>query len=302
MKSLNRPGIGFQSEWIEPERAVAVARPLLAGALDDHAHRGQVVDLVELAALLGHLVVDRVEVLRAAAMSAGMSAFSSSAPSISAAFVDLRLAVGAPVGDHRLDLRVLAGMEDLEREVLELPLERVDAEPVRERRVDLERLLRLLHLLLLAQVLDRAQVVEPVGELDQDDADVLRHRDDHLPVVLRLGLLAALEGRPGQLGDALDELRDLGAELGAELVELDLGVLDDVVQERRRDRLLVEVELGADLRDRPRMVDELLAGACASARGVRARRSRTRARISSLSTPGLYASTAAISSLTRSSW
>jgi hypothetical protein len=53
-------------------------------------------------------------------------------------------------------------------------------EPVRERRVDLERLLRLLHLLLLAQVLDRAHVVQPVGELDQDDADVLRHRHDHL--------------------------------------------------------------------------------------------------------------------------
>ena len=64
---------------------------------------------------------------------------------------------------------------------------------MRERRVDLERLLRLLHLLLLAEVLDRAQVVEAVGELDQDDADVLRHRDDHLAVVLGLGLLAALE-------------------------------------------------------------------------------------------------------------
>ena len=84
-------------------------------------------------------------------------------------------------------------MERLEREVLELPLHLVDPEPVRERRVHLERLAGLLHLLLLAEVLDRAQVVEPVGELDQDDADVLGHRHDHLPVVLRLGLLAALE-------------------------------------------------------------------------------------------------------------
>src|SRR6476469_3344600 len=33
------------------ERAVAVARPLLARALDDHAHGREVVDLVELAAL-----------------------------------------------------------------------------------------------------------------------------------------------------------------------------------------------------------------------------------------------------------
>ena len=123
--------------------------------------------------------------------------------------VGLRLAVGPLVGDHRLDLRVLPRVERLEGEVLELPLERVDAEPVRERRVHLERLARLLPLLLLALVLDRPHVVEAVGELDEDDADVLRHRDDHLPVVLGLGLLAALERDPGQLRDALDELRDL---------------------------------------------------------------------------------------------
>ena len=171
------------------------------------------------------------------------------------------LAVGAPLGDHRLDLVVLARMEGLEGEILELPLQRVDSEPVRERRVDLERLAGLLHLLLLAQVLDRAQVVKPVGELDQDDADVLRHRDDHLAVVLGLGVLAALELDARQLGDAVDELRDLVAELGAELLEVGLGVLDDVVQERCCDRLLVQAELGADLRDAERVVDEVLAGA-----------------------------------------
>ena len=103
--------------------------------------------------------------------------------------------------------------------------------------------------------------MEAVGELDQDDADVLRHRDDHLPVVLGLGLLAALEADPRQLRDALDELRDLGAELGAELLEIGLGVLDDVVQERSGDRLLVEMELRADPRDAERVVDELLARA-----------------------------------------
>ena len=182
-------------------------------------------------------------------IATGMSAFSSSPRRMLRRLVDLGLAVGPAVGDHRLDLRVLARMEDLEREVLELPLERVDPEPVGERRVDLERLLRLLHLLLLAEVLDRAHVVQAVGELDQDHAHVLRHRHDHLPVVLGLGLLAALERDPAQLRDALDELGDLGAELRADLLELTVGVLDDVVQERGGDRLLVEVQLRADLRD-----------------------------------------------------
>ena len=69
------------------------------------------------------------------------------------------LAIGASLGDHLLDLLVLAGMQSLKREVLELPLQRMNAEAMCERRVDLERLACLLQLLLLAEVLDRAQVV-----------------------------------------------------------------------------------------------------------------------------------------------
>ena len=187
------------------------------------------------------------------------------------------LAVGAPLGDHRLDLGVLPRVQRLEREVLELPLERVDAEAVRERRVDLERLARLLHLLLLAEVLDRAQVVQPVGELDQDHPHVLGHRHDQLPVVLGLGVLAALELDPRQLGDALDELGDLVAELVLDRLQVGVRVLDDVVEERGGDRLLVEVQLGEDLRDAERVVDELLAGAALLAL-VRHRRERERAR------------------------
>ena len=112
--------------------------------------------------------------------------------------------------------------------------------------------------------------MEAVGELDEDDADVLRHRDDHLAVVLGLGLLAALEADPRQLRDALDEdARSRLPNSARTLLEVGVRVLDDVVQERRGDRLLVEVELGADPRDAERVVDELLARAARLA-GVRA--------------------------------
>ena len=137
-------------------------------------------------------------------------------------------------------------------------LTRVDAEPVRDRRVDLEGLARLAHLRLLAHVLDRAHVVEPVRELDQDHADVAGHRDDELAVVLRLGLLAARELDARQLGDALDEHGDLLAELGLDVLDLDAGVLDRVVEQRRGDRRLVHPQPGEDLGHAPRMVDELL--------------------------------------------
>ena len=174
-----------------------------------------------------------------------------------ARFVHELFAVGPALVDHRLDLGVAARMERLEGEILELPLDRVDTEAMRERRVDLERLTRLLVLLLLAEVLDRPHVVQAVGELDEDDPRVVRHRDDHLAVVLGLSLLAALEVDPRQLRDAFDEPRDLVAELRAHLLDRRVGVLDDVVQERRGQGRVVSVQAGEDAGDAERVGDEV---------------------------------------------
>ena len=236
----------------DAERPVAVALALLVVALDEHAHRGQVVDLVELLPALHHLLVDGVEVLRARGDLGGDADLVELALEHAPGAVDVLLPLGPALVHHRLDLRVLARVERLEGEVLELPLDRVDTEAVRERRVDLERLARLLELLLLPQVLDRPHVVEPVGELDEDDAMVLGHRHDHLPVVLGLSLLAALEVDPRQLRDALDEPRDVLAELVPHLLHRRVRVLDDVVEDPGRDRRVVAPQLGEDQRDAER--------------------------------------------------
>jgi hypothetical protein len=97
--------------------AVAVARSLFAVALDDHAHRRQVVDLVELATLLGHLVVDRIEVLRATGDLGRDVNLVELARQYIRRFGDVAFAVGTPLRDHRRDLLVLARMQSLEREV-----------------------------------------------------------------------------------------------------------------------------------------------------------------------------------------
>jgi hypothetical protein len=104
---------------------------------------------------------------------------------------------------------------------------------VRERRVDVARLGGDPLALLVLEELDRAHVVQPVGELDEDDPQVLRHGQQHLAKVLGLRRLAAVEVHHGQLGDALDERGDLLAPVLLELRRGDRGVLDHVVQQRR---------------------------------------------------------------------
>ena len=169
------------------------------------------------------------------------------------------LAVVALLGHEALDLLVLAGVQRREREVLELPLDRVDPQAVRDRRVDLQRLPRLVDLLLLGHRLDRAHVVQPVGELDQDDPHVGGHRDHHLAVVLRLRLVARVEGDARQLRDAVHHVGDLLAEALAHLLDRGRGVLHRVVQQRRAQRLGVEAHPRADSRHPHRVHDELLA-------------------------------------------
>ena len=60
--------------------------------------------------------------------------------------------------------------------------------------------------------LERAHVVQAVGELDEQDADVARHRDDHLADVLGLRQLAGAELDLVELGQAVDDPGDLVAE------------------------------------------------------------------------------------------
>ena len=106
-----------------------------------------------------------------------------------ARLLHVALAVGPPLSHHLLDLGVLARVKGGEGQVLELPADGLDAQAVGQRGVDLQGLLGLLDLLLLAQIAERAHVVQAVGQLDEDHPDVLGHGDDHLADVLRLLLL-----------------------------------------------------------------------------------------------------------------
>ncbi len=236
----------------DAERRVAV----LHAARDD-AERDEVVDLLELDLLPFQLEPDAVQTLDSA---------------VDANHRHLRVAElrgdlgGQPLDDAGgglalgLDARAkrLVGhrLEVLEGELLELVLDLGHAEAVGDRRVDVERLLRCPDAAVVRHVLQRPHVVEPIGELDEDDADVVDHRQQHLAEVLDLPLLARREGDRADLRDPFDDVGDIVSECLRNPLDGGQGVFDDVVEEPGGDADDIELHVGEDVRNLER-VDEV---------------------------------------------
>ena len=210
---------------------------------------------VELLALHHHLLVDAPQVLRAAGDLGHDAQLFQPAPHVFEHLREIQLALRRAVRHHVVDLGVALRMQRGEREVLELLLHVLHAEAVRQRRVDVDRLASDALLLARGQRGERRHVVEPVGQLDDEDAHVLRHRHEHL--AHRGGLLRLLrvELDALELRDTVDDAGDVGAELRGDVLERDVRVFDRVVQEGGGDGDVVETEVGDDRGDRQRVMD-----------------------------------------------
>ena len=102
--------------------------------------------------------------------------------------------------------------------------------------------------------------MQSIGELDEDDADVLDHRQHHLAKTLGLRFGSGAELDLVEFADAVDEQRDLGTEFLLDFGNRRLGVLDRVMQDRRHDRFRIEMHVGQRLRNGNRVRDVGLAG------------------------------------------
>ena len=250
----------------EAEHAVAV---LHRG--DEDAHREEVVDVAHLLPLRGvrlRLAVDAVDVLGAPGHLGVEARVGEFVPQHAGHLLDVRLPLRALGGEQGGDAAVLVRLDVAEGEVLQLPLDLAHAEAVREGGVDVQRLLRDGDAPVRRQRAERLHVVQPVRQFDEHDADVVRHRDEHLAQALRLAVALGDErhGTAGdgvharELGDAVGQFRHVLAELLAEVVQADVAVFENVVEERRGDGRRVEAEVGQVLGDGDGVLDVVLAG------------------------------------------
>ena len=80
-------------------------------------------------------------------------------------------------------------------------------------------------------MLQGPHVVQAVGKLDENDADVVDHRQHHLAETFRLTGFRGIELEAAQLGDALDTAGDFGAEPALDLRNADPRVFDYIVKQ-----------------------------------------------------------------------
>ncbi len=109
--------------------------------------------------------------------------------------------------------------------------------------------------------------MQAVSQLDQDDADVLGHGQEHLAHVLGPQVLAVQlrqifvrsldvqELHLVELGDAVDQTRDLATEAALELRHGHIAVFGHVVAQGRDQGGDVHVDAGQRLGHGQRMVD-----------------------------------------------
>ena len=197
--------------------------------LNHDAHRENVVNLVEAAALRLHLLMNRVVVLRAARHGRVDAHLFQTVRNLGACLVQELFERGGAFADHAHHLGVNLRAHGGEGEVLQLPLNRVQAQAVRERRVNFQGLFCLLRGRSLRHKTPGAGVVQAVGKLDEQHADVLAHGQHELTDRLNGGVLAV--GHLVQLGHAVDQVGDLFTELLGELLHRVVGVFHRVVQQ-----------------------------------------------------------------------
>ena len=103
--------------------------------------------------------------------------------------------------------------------------------------------------------MERAHVVEPVGELHQQHADIVAESEQELAKVLRGALILRLRLDLAELGNSVDQAGDVLAEQPLDLFRSRDRILDRVVKDGGRDRLVVELQVGEDSRDFDRVTE-----------------------------------------------
>ena len=141
---------------------------------------------------------------------------------------------------------IAPGVQMLERQVLQLAIGLVQTQAVRDGSVDFQCLGRDAPPLAARHVAHGAHIVGTVGQLDENDAHIARHGQQHLAEGLGLALFAGIELQLVQLGQPVDQLGHILAEAFFQIGLGDAAVLHGVVQQGGHQGWRIQLPVGTD--------------------------------------------------------
>ena len=240
---LEPPRNRFPEGMDDAQRFIAV---LLLVRIEDDPEGHQVIDLVEIDVLLLHLFVDAVKMLcpslHFALDAKPFHLPADDPPDLLGILIPLLLLLHDPPGQFVVGLEV----EIPEGKVLQLRLHPVDPQAVGQRCIELQGLLGDVELSLRRLKFQGSHVVDPVRQTDEEDPDIGRHGQDHLPEIFRLSFFLIAEGDLADLGQAVDEKGHILAEGLLDLFQRGQGILDRIVEKTGHDRRRIELHIGQD--------------------------------------------------------
>ena len=170
-------------------------------------------------------------------------------------FLHQMATTAARVADGLGQCFVAPGVQILEGQVFQFAVGAVQAQAVGNGSVDFQCFGGDAALRVGLHVRHGAHVVRAVGQLDQDDAHVGGHGQQHLAEGLGLVFLPAAELQLVQFGEAVHQFRHRGAELLRQFFLGDAAVLHGVVQQRGHQGRGVEFPFGTLRSNRNRVRD-----------------------------------------------
>ena len=126
-------------------------------------------------------------------------------PSIGLNLVDNLFALATFFLHHVRNLVEFCLIQITERQIFKLPLDARNPETVSEWCIDFHGLTRNAFLLVLAQMLEGAHIMQAVCQFDQNHADILRHGHEHLAMIFRQLLFVGLVLDLPELGHPIDD-------------------------------------------------------------------------------------------------
>lgn len=241
----------------DAERFVAVSN-----LRDDDADGYQIIDPRDVHIMALELLIEPVEVLGASAdIDDADFVFGQKIMEKNDGIVHVGLAFMEVGLSDFLGFVVVLGVEVFETDILKFALDLSDTETIGNWSIDLECFSRDAFLFFYRKMTECAHVVEAIGELDDDDADVLRHSHKHLAQIFEIVFFfGTAQFDLAELGDAIDQEGDVTPELFFDFSERHLGILGDIMEESGDQRLFIHTDLGQDLGHMEGMDDIVFTG------------------------------------------